>query len=212
MISQTSKSLWSQENSSKQNTTIQAKPWSKSALQSATDFSSTWTKPSDYSSASLADPNTSYIFQGVEEENENADRDSFSSDKMRGSYVNARNPINRHNPRHGSLFSIRLQTSKTVLVAGLQSVTGTLDLSCSTSSKVKLGKIVVRVDGFEEILNVKGKTSTIRPFYSHTVILQGVETAPSEAVKPNTPGRNLASNIRRAWDVDCNKTNYSAYL
>jgi hypothetical protein len=50
-----------------------------------------------------------------------------------------------------------------------------------------MGKITVRVDGFEEILHLKEKTSTIRPFFSHTVILQCVETAPSEAVRPNTP-------------------------
>lgn len=121
MISQSSESPWSQETIARRKTTIQAKSWSKSPLQqSDSDFNS------------IYNPNTKY--QG---EDANADHDSITgSEVMRDSYLNARKTNLKHNPRHNNLVSITMQTTKTILVAGLQSVTGTLDLSCSTSSKV----------------------------------------------------------------------------
>jgi hypothetical protein len=137
MISQT-ESPWSQETIARRKTTIQAKSWNQSPLQkSGSDFGSL--------SFRAADPNASSIFPGEEESAGNAE--SFTgSEVMRDSYLNTRNPNSKHNPRR-SLVSLKMQTTKTILVAGLQSVTGTLDLSCSTNSKIKMGKITVRVDG-----------------------------------------------------------------
>jgi len=156
-------------------TTLQANAWSKNPLLDSSYQTQTPKHQIKLEAAQLEYPTANRIYDGSYAESE-VNREAFNR---------VREPDPNH-AKNGPIY-MQMSLSKTLFVSGLQELTGNVVLICKSGSKVKIGKIHVCVEGIEEILEDKGKRSTIRRFYNHSVVLQSHETVPSDAVAANTP-------------------------
>lgn len=125
-------SPWIKETIPHQKTTMQAKMWNSNPLLAHHDsnlsHSTMAPRTADYSTDYSAEDEKSLV----------GSINRADGEAQLEAYTRSRNgrKTNTSNSKHGSLVQIKMQVDKTVLVAGLQSVTGTLDINCATNSKV----------------------------------------------------------------------------